>query len=251
VASELGLPATFALAALVIMAGWKSLRSIRHGRRRALRAGCLVAALLVAVHGLADVPGHRLAIAWAAAFLFSLSLPPDDEVRRAPRRVWPLRVAGGGILGLGVWIFVSFYADLVPAARPAYVAGARAGQEAAALYIGDALELRPLDRGLYHLQGFLALHYDDKLPTVERAFALERALDSTWVGAPMRQAQAWSRIDPERTGELWKEALRRARAVEERKPGSPWGVAATLRRISTQARGNPKLERHFQELKAQ
>jgi hypothetical protein len=241
-----------------------------------------VAALLVAVHGMFDVPGHRLSLAWAAALLFSLSLPPDDDELSEPPRRWPFRVAGAGVLALGAWFFVSFYADLVPAARPACVAGVRARKESAALYkedrklqseaeaegrpyqpgpeedplelalsgVGEALELRPLDRGLYHIQGFLALHYDDKTAMAERAFALELALDPAWVGAPLRQAQAWSKVDAGRTVELWEEALRRARAVETRQSESLWGVAATLRRISRQARGNPDLERAFQRLKS-
>jgi len=281
-ASELGVPATLALAALLVVAGWRSFRWIRHGKRRALRAGCLVAALLVAVHGLVDVPGHRLTIAWAAAWLFSLSLPPDDDEKvLLPSAAWPFRVAGAGVLAFGAWIFGSFYADLKPAQRPAFVAGDHARHEAMALYeedrklqaeaeaagqpyqpapaddpletglagIGDALEVRPLDRSLYHIQGFLALHYDDKTAVVERAFAMERALDPTWVGAPLIQARAWSKIDPKRTVALWNEALRRARAVEERDPATPWGVKGTLNQIARQARGNPALEEVFKRLK--
>ena len=73
-AAETGPAATLALATLLIVACWKSLRSILGGRDRALRGACLIAALLVPIHGIFDVPGHRITLALSAGLLFALSL---------------------------------------------------------------------------------------------------------------------------------------------------------------------------------
>lgn len=92
-AAETGVPATLALLALVVLACGKSLKGIWHGRDRALRAGCLVAAMLVPIHGIFDVPGHRITLALSAVFLFALSLhPPSAETSQPAARAWPSRL---------------------------------------------------------------------------------------------------------------------------------------------------------------
>ncbi len=270
--AETGPVATLAFAALVMLACRKSLRGILRGRDRALRSGCFLAALVVPLHGLFDVPGHRLTLAWSAAFLFCLSLGPPDAGRvRRTVAGWPLR-------GLAVLMLVAAAvlarAQWAGGAPPARVAAQVAVNQAMTLYRRDlalqeaarsrgetyqpepsadlleqalaglerGAERVPLDREIPHLAGLLALQFDDKLAVAERAFAIERALDPNWVSGPLLQAAALGKFSPARTAELWREGLRRAARVDRVKPGTVWGTAYTLERIRTSARGKPELE---------
>lgn len=275
-AAETGVPATLALLALAGVAAWYALRHTLNGRRRALRAGCLAGALLLAIHAFFDVPGHRIPLAWAAALLFSLSLPAPDETRSRRPPGWPLRLAGAAVLAAGVWLLGSAYSLAPP---PALVAGPAARTEAQRLFREDrelqlateaagktyepppgqdrleqALALLkrtaatlPLDRRLWRLRGFLALHFDD--PDYDnfakRAFAIERALDPTWVRGPLEQGLAWAPIDPEQAASLWAEALARARQLDRQHPDRQ-SESATLAQIARLTRGNPPLEQAWQ-----
>ena len=83
-------------------------------------------------------------------------------------------------------------------------------------------------------------------PLARKSFAIELALDPTWVAAPLHQALAWSNANPQETAKLWGEALRRARWMDQHHPGSG-SEAATCARIREQARGKPLLEQHRKE----
>ena len=271
-AAEAGIPATLALFALVLLAAWKSLRGILRGRDRALRAGCLVAALLVPFHGLFDVPGHRITLAWSAAFLFSLSLPPILEGGgKAPPKAWPFRCAALVLIAAAAFLCA---AQWWGGHQPASLAGPLACEKAHALYQDDltiqqaagrtgghaiepsgedrleqalavlehASKVAPLDRRLRHLQGFIGLHFEDLDAQSSRAFAIERRLDPTWVNGPMRQALAWSRTSPSQTAFLWREALGRADWMDLHHPGSRWSRDSMIAEMRRSASGHVELE---------
>ncbi len=272
-AAESGIPATLALAALVMLAFRKSLLDILHGRDRAVRSACLVAALLVPIHGLFDVPGHRITLALSAALLFALSLrPPPADSPPPPPRAWPFRLAALAVLVTAGWLVSPQWRG---APQPALGAASTALQQARALYredqalqqaalakglphqpapADDRLEkaltllqqvepLAPLDRDLLRYQAFLALHFDDKFEVADRSFALDRALDPTWIEGPLRQAQAWAPLDPQRCAPLWSEALRRAARLDRLQPGTPHASEQTLLLIQQFAKGKPELEK--------
>jgi len=279
-AAEAGVPATLALAALVMAAFWQARRAILGGRDRALRSACLVAAMLVPIHGLFDVPGHRLPLAWSAVFLFTLALhgPAHNPSYGASHtllpvapRVWPFRLAALSLLVLAAWLALAQW-GAVP--QPAQVVASTAVQQATDLCLEDlalqqaalaehrsyqpapaedrlekalgilaqAVPVAPLGRDLLRYQGFLALHFDDKFALADHSFALELALDPTWVECPLRQAEAWAPHDPQRCAALWREALQRA-ARFDRLPGSAHRSSEqTLQRIQQLAKGKPELE---------
>jgi len=270
-AAELGVPAAVAMLALAGSAAWYSFRHMSRGRSRALRAGCLVAALLVAFHGIFDVPGHRIPLAWAAAFLFSLSLPPLEETAARRPAAWPFRIAGIAICLVGIWLIRATWFGGAP---PALTAGEQAYHEAMGLLQEDfkrqqtakaagetyqplpgddllekalatlerALQVAPLDRRCRNLQGSIGLNFDDKQALVERAYSLELALDPYWVGAPLRQANTWKLIDPDKTAVLWQESMRRAAWLDQSHPGTHWSARLTAERIRKVAHGHPELE---------
>jgi O-antigen ligase len=268
---ETGPVATLALAALVALALRQSLRGIPAGGDRALRAACLVAALVVPVHGLFDVPGHRLALAWSAALLYSLSLGPGGG-GQGPRKVvaWPFRAAGAAMLATAAMLA---WARWWGGPQPAVMAGQIAADRALALYHQDQARLQaalargetyeppadrdpleqalallaetsavvPLDREIPRLTGQLALQFDDRLALAERAFAIERELDPTWVTVLLDQAVALGAVAPERTRELWAEAIRRAERVDRIKAGTVWGRDYTMETLTHRSRVNPGL----------
>lgn len=272
-AAEAGIPATLALAALVVLALRKSQLAILHGRDRGLRSACLVAAMLVPLHGVFDVPGHRITLAWGAAFLFALSLQaPSPDCLTAPPRAWPSRILALTLLAVAAFLiraqwpgqpqpaFTTARVALTQAQRlycedlvlqRAAVAEGRIHQpdpagdrlEKALSLLSQAAPAAPLDRDLLRYQAFLSLHFDDKFDQVDRLFAIDRALDPAWVAGPLRQAQCWIPIAPRRAVALWNEALRRAKALDRTQPGNQWSSERTLQRIQQSAKGMPDLEK--------
>lgn len=270
--AEVGIPGTLALAALVIAAFWKSCRKILTERDRALRLACLVSALLVPLHGMFDVPGHQIPLAWAAAFLFSLSLRNStDEIMAPPIRSWIFRVVGIAMIVTSAYLARAQWSG---GPQPAGTVASRAIERSRELFLLDqaaqkkaladevdyqpapaddpleqaldhlqrASRIVPLDRNLLRDQGIVALYFDDRLELVDRVFAIDRVLDPYWVEGPMRQAEALAAIDPRRTLELWKEALRRADRVDRIPSAARSMRQRTLARIRNFAKGRPELE---------
>ena len=63
----------------------------------------------------------------------------------------------------------------------------------------------------------------------------------------LQQAKSWLTIDPEQVAALWNEALERARRLDQLHPELPMFEKKTRESILQQARGNPALERLWQE----
>jgi hypothetical protein len=271
-AAETGVPATLALLVLVMLAAWKSFRGIRLGRDRALRTACLVAALLVPIHGFFDVPGHRISLALSAVFLFALSLhPPTSEPSISMPRLWRSRLLALCLLAISVSLI---RAQWLGGRQPALTSAAHAIMRAQQLHREDlALQkaafdagrehqpdpaedkieqalatldavkpLAPLNRHLLRYEAYYALHFDDKYERVDRAFAIDRALAPTSVVGPLRQAQAWAPTHPQKAAELTQETLRRAAAVETVDPDNPANTSRTRQRIRQFSKGVPELE---------
>ena len=272
-AAEAGVPATLALAALLMLACWKSLANILRGRDRALRSACLAAALLVPIHGCFDVPGHRITLALSAAWLFALSLPaPSADSAPPPPKAWPFRSAALALLLAAAFLMS---AQWWGTPQPATTAAPQALKQAQFLYQNDqslqqaarakglkyqpapaedplekalailqqATHLAPLDRDLLRYQAFLTLHFDDKYERLDQFFAIDRALDPTWVAGPLRQAEAWAGIDPQRCPALWSEALRRADRLDLLQPGNRWSKEQTLQQIRLFAKTKPEFKK--------
>lgn len=274
-ASEIGVPSTLALAALVGIAFWKSLVSILRGRDRALRGACLVAALLVPIHGIFDVPGHRITLAWSAVLLFALSFwsPSENGRKHSIPSAWPFRLAALFLLAVSFFLIraqwwngpqpgLTIARAALTEAQQCYQQDQATQKEAQRLSSGEkyqptpgedilekaqatldqAEKITPLDRGIRRYQGFLGLHFEEQQDAVRKAFQIERALDPTWVKAPLEQAFFWAHGDPEETVQLWNEALRRARWMDQKHPGSLWSEVRTRDRIREQARAKLVLE---------
>lgn len=275
-AAEVGVPATLCLVALVFAVGFEGWRQARKERQRALRLGCVVAALLLALHGVFDVPGHRLPLVWAAAWLISIALPQERPSTNPAK--WPMRVLGGAVVAAGAFLVIGVFGP----AELALGRGDRAQRKVLTLYRDDeaqqaaaaandriyqpepnadpllraleevdaALEMVPLDRRLWYWRGFLALHYDDRVEEATRAYRIERILDPAWIGAPLRQGQDWASIDPGKTASLWREALERAEAAESNSVDGQGSRKRTLDRMRSFSRGRTSLNSVLELLEA-
>ena len=272
-AAEAGLFTAGLLAATVGGLFLKAFRAGRQHRGWPLTLGTLLAALVVPVHGLFDVPGHHLGIAWTALLLVALIFRPGDAPERPCGRTGRniSRVAGGVILLAGVGLFVAAGPDKTP---PVLLQAGLAATRIKAHYAADlaekndpanhppqrtpdgkavdqlevaqgivqaALRISPLDPELHYLRGLLSVNFSDEEAIADQAFAVQRLLEPDWVDVSYRQGLAWMTIDPARAGSLWQDALRRAEAGDRIRPGAYWSPAQLIQQIKAAAAGQPAL----------
>lgn len=274
--AEAGWPATLCLLAGVLAVAATAIWRAWPSGARPLRMGGIVGALLICLHGMFDVPGHRVGLAWAAFLLMAISLRPvrkrksysDPLASGLVRTVW--RAVGVLPLLAGLVLLQAQWRDapLLPSAKvrklldeaqALYDADAEAYQKATAegrdyqptpeedllekalVKVGQAIEVAPFDYRLHGIRGALALHFDDKTELIDRSYAIERALVPTRVKIPMVQARGWLVQNPLKAVPLWREAMERAAADEKRFPQTRFGPLATYQEILAMARNHEAL----------
>lgn len=263
--AEAGWPATLCLLAGVAVVSAAAIRRAWKSGARPLRMGSVMGALTVCLHGLFDVPGHRVGLAWAALLLMAIALRPprarDHRAEPLATRWTRLAWRGVGVMPLLAGL-VLLQAQLrgTPVLPSATVS--RQLEQAVALYKADqaaydlaveekrdyqpapgedllgtalkvvdqALRIAPLDPHLHYTRGALALHFDDKTTIVDEAFAIQRRLEPTQVSLAVKQALVGQLQTPQRVLALWQEAMRRATAEDARLPGSSYGTVNTYQR---------------------
>jgi hypothetical protein len=261
--TETGWPATLCLIAGVAWVCATAIRRAWPSGARALRMGSVMGAMTVCLHGIFDVPGHRVGLAWAALVLMALALRPprsrgdhqgDPFASSWTRLAW--RWVGLLPLVIGLALLQAHWrgSPLLPSAKvhhlmtqavtlyqadqAAYEEATASGRdyqppagndplEAALKLVDRALQITPLDPHLHFVRGSLALHYDDKTDIADQAFAIQRRLVPTHVNLAVAQARAGLRQTPERALSLWQEAMRRAAAETARNPKSHFGTINT------------------------
>jgi hypothetical protein len=271
IAAEYGVPAALGLAIGLLALVIPAVRSIRSGRARALRAGLLVAALVLPLHGLLDVPGHKTGLLWAAAGLLALASGerPTAKYPRLAMIGW--RLAGAAVAVLGACLLYGNATGkplpatdrtehLLAAARSMYRQEIQRTQaepdvmpdpaddplETAIEMLRHAAVLTPLDPRVHGFTGMLALHFDDKDDLARESFRNQLALDPARVSLPLALADAWSKIDPLESREHWIEAMRRAGRLEQQFPDGRW-EETTTQRILRDARGSEELRQAASE----
>lgn len=237
-AAEHGMPAMVAIVGIVASFTVIAILAIRKRRHRARHGGLLIAALILPIHGLFDVPGGHFSLLWTSALLFALAVGPGRLFRfqRASAIGW--RCAGLMVSCLGVTILIVessgkslnpsdraerllheaselYQVDHTRAIAPGkgindHATGTRDPLEKALAGLDQASRLTPLDHRIWGLQGMLALHFDDKDELARKSFEIQRRLEPNWVELPLTQSEAWSRISPADTSQLWIESFQRA-----------------------------------------
>ncbi|MBK1883049.1 O-antigen ligase family protein [Luteolibacter pohnpeiensis] len=233
--SECGIGAALILLAMTLLALGYGVLSIFKGRDRAIRAACLIAAILVPLHGIADVPGHRLPLALASFLLFTVSLIPSrkSENHRNNRSVrLSIQLFGlfpiffGICLLLGKWptgnpIALQMGTDEYGNARKSFVEVTNPPADedftetfkkltTARNQLKSTIDRLPLDPWLRRLDGNYASLFAGNESEVKKLFEIEGTLSPTSVQVPMRQAETALANHPSLSAEAWSEALQRS-----------------------------------------
>lgn len=271
-AAELGIPATLGFLLLVGCAFWLAIGGLFEGNDRALRAGCLIAAALVPLHGFFDVPGHRMALAWCSGFLFVLSLHTSSD-KRSKKSLLRSGLFRGTALVMATVAFLLARAEWWNGKQPAStvapsatanawkaqtedVALRKKATDSGIIYqpetkddplyaatevLQQAREVTPLDSDVLFALGYNSLFFEVPLESIDRTFALQRALNPTRIDAPLQQSYVWINTDPARTAQLWSEAILRSEHMNSIAPNERW-KAATMDRIRHMAKKRPDLQ---------
>ncbi len=222
-ADEAGVPAAICAA----VALWLLFRNVTGRREHAywpLRWGCMVAVTAALLHGIVDVPVHRVALGWWILALAGLAFQTERGGRSprfgAQRAVFLL--AGLLAIGLGAeliraeWFggkpLAPFVSQIALAKAEKAVEARHYDQAYAAVYEG--LQRAPMSALLYYEAGNILLAYDGTEAQVNEAFEAERRLSPNWPGIPRQQAAAWSRVSGEQTAKLWTEVLDRQHRLD-------------------------------------
>ena len=259
-AAESGIISALLLLTLAVLLFSDVMRRAQNRRSWPLNLALLIAAAVVPVHGIFDVPGHRIGLGLSAVLLLALATRKSKK-DRALGMMGQLgfRIGGLCVLLFGFYLIRSEWLGGAPSAnrsavvaaqeiRDLHAADAAEQLEASEMSAGgepvvasgedkierslqvsaEAIEVTPLDPELHFLRGASALYFDDKNEVVEQSFAIQRRLDPTWVNLPLRQAKAWILIDPNQTLSLWGDALNRAREMADKSQGNASRLSARL-----------------------
>ena len=272
-AAELGIPAAACVLGLVVflfVRGVKNIKKANH-RDRALRIGCLVAAALVPLHGIFDVPAHRPALFLAALLLYALSQNPvarESEPTKFSR--WSSLALALLLIAVGVRLLGASWFGWTPSH---IVKSQERLAEGVAIYgrVSDlnnlpspfeSLELRkqidrlaerstpdaPLDGRLYRLSALALLPLNFEREKTARNFGIDRALTPYSVSIPLLHASAALFYNPDEVKKGWSAAVERAKAVDQIQDEGPVATKRALRVIAKSVARSPQLKELAEEI---
>ena len=272
-AAELGIPAAACVLGLVVflfVRGAKNIKKANH-RDRALRIGCLVAAALVPLHGIFDVPAHRPALFLAALLLYALSQNPvarESEPTKFSR--WSSLALALLLIAVGVRLLGASWFGWTPSH---IVKSQERLAEGVAIYgrVSDlnnlpspfeSLELRkqidrlaerstpdaPLDGRLYRLSALALLPLNFEREKTARNFGIDRALTPYSVSIPLLHASAALFYNPDEVKKGWSAAVERAKAVDQIQDEGPVATKRALRVIAKSVARSPQLKELAEEI---
>lgn len=272
-AAEIGWAAPLLAGGCVLLFG---LMAVRRGRGKWLwmgRMACLAAALVVPLHGVFDVPGHRLPLFWAAVWLAAAALrpvPADPSARAFTR--WAFRLAGVCALAAGAWLMkaewlggqplamarpglhtqraLALYTQETappPSPAPAQPAPPTEGEDplyVAYLEMGHAIAAQPLDAYAHYLRGALALYFKGLEKEAAQDLALQRRLEPLRPETPFFQAALLAPGQPGSVPALWEEGLGRLQRLALARPSqAPHVSRQVAESMRQQMRAHASLER--------
>ena len=218
-AAESGVP--FLLCGLYLF--WLLVRdtlSLKESASWPLRWGLASVALVAFLHGMVDVPVHRIELGWwilvIAGLAFGIPLSPKDG--RCPSRMTQqlcFGIAGAAVLALGIMLIRSQwfggpqfppYRDAVAVDQMRQLVEVGRLDEATNLARSE-IPLSPMSRGLYRELGYREIRNEGNPIVADTVFAVERALNPVSAQIPLDQGRLWLGDDTTRTAKLWGEAL--------------------------------------------
>ena len=221
VAAETGIPSALVLAALLawyVAAVWRS-RSASGGMLRWTAASAVAAASL---HGVIDVPWHRVSLGWFLLVLAASSVPSSGYKARAPGLTRFLFAFGG----LALLVSSGWIAHEKKAGRsPVFYAWQEVSTELEKLGLERRFDQAekaaqkatrdfPLrSEAYYWLAGFLRM-FEGTDKEIHAALHAGRAVEPVLPKVAEEQAVILKPIDPEGAMEAWAIAINRAAAID-------------------------------------
>jgi len=221
VASETGVPSALVLFALLtwyVAANWRA-RSASGGMLRWTAASAVVAA---ALHGVIDVPWHRVSVGWFLLTIAASSVPSSGYIARAPALSRFFFVIGGlAFLVASVWIGSEKQAGRSPVfyrwpevsselERLSKERRFAQGEEKAR----EAVREFPLRyEAHYWLAGFLRM-FEGTDAEIDATVRAGRAVEPVLPVVPAEQAVILQDINPQWAMEAWQEAITRAASLD-------------------------------------
>ncbi len=223
---EAGPLAIAGVLALLICVSWRVF-ALRLREGWGVRWSLLTAATIALIHGVFDVPLHRIELGWWVMVLLCLGLGRHTSPQKVTRGFYWQRVAFA-IFG----IFIGVLAGLLISAEwfggrpfPPYAAKAATKhilETHATGHIEEALNLAisesrrsPMEKDLHYQRGVLALHFEGTENEVDAAFNTAKLLSPNWPRLPREMGKAWYQIDKNKAAELWLESVRRQAKIDK------------------------------------
>ena len=210
------------VAVVLVIAGFvlliRRIFPLQEGTNQRYRLGALIAAVLFALHGLADVSGHRIGTMFAAIFLFGLSMHRPFSARRMVFSSILFRLMGLVLLVVGVsWVVSARGQKLLPGSvgvssvkKLAVLANQEHDFQEALHLTNTGLQWAPLDWELYFSRALAEVplkQTDNALADFRRA----RFLEPSSFELPLAEGTSWlGAKQPALAATAWQEALRRA-----------------------------------------
>lgn len=223
VAAESGVPSMVVLAGLFcwfVAVCWKS-RSASGGMLRWTAASAVIAA---ALHGIIDVPWHRVSLGWFLLAIASSSVPSSRHVARAPGLSRFLFVLGGfALMAAAGWIGYENVEGRSPApyrwpeiSRELQALGEARRYEEAEQAAQEAVRKFPLR---YESHYWLAAHlrpFADTKPEIDAAVEAGQAVEPVLPKVPAEQAVILQPVDPDGAIDAWAVAIERSASIDQR-----------------------------------
>ncbi len=213
--AELGWPAVaFAIVGAVLLV--RRVFPLREGTNQRFRLAAIIGALIVAAHGLVDVPGHKIGTAFSGIFLLGLALHRPLNLKASRLAPVVFRLIGLILLASGIaWTFAG-NRMLLPGSsgvdRAQHLAEistrGRNFTETIAL-TSRALEWEPLNWQLYFLRAIGEVGSRQPAKALED-FRRARFLEPNAYEVPLAEGNVWMSSNPILATTAWREALRRA-----------------------------------------
>lgn len=249
--AEAGLPAGLAAGAL----GWLLWRHCRRWREHfswPLRWACASAVAAACLHGVVDVPIHRVALGWWVLTLAGTGLHGGWMEGSGRSRVQHGLFVAAGLLALTLGTLLIRAQWFGAAPLPPFAAAAAFDEIDRAIQRGDyssaarlceaALPRSPLFEGLYFQKGLLQVQAEADAASDE-TFRAQRLVNPALSTIPLSQGMLWINDDPARTAVLWREAFLRAQRIHRRDGAVPDADLAFYRDLLARADGRPDLAR--------
>jgi O-antigen ligase len=220
--TELGWPAV-----VLVIVGIALLASrvfpLRAGTNQGYRLAALIAAVLFAIDGIADVSGHQMGTAFAAVFLLGLSAHRPLSLKRSQWTSILFRFVGLALLAAGLSLVVAARGEKL---LPGSVGVSSAKQLSAVADIDlnfsetialttSALRWAPLDWELYLERAIAEVELKQTKNAVDD-FRRARFLEPIAYEVPLAEGNAWLPYRPVLAVAAWREALRRAGPLRPR-----------------------------------